>query len=142
MPINKEIWTPSFTVFTAGMALLCLGTVFFFVDVLGKRAWAFPFVIYGMNAIAAFCAASIVYKLGAFFLIQPRGYKDPVPIVAFAKDWCDTLVANLNEAFQHVAPHYTINLPANTSLAYALLFVLTIFVLMSILYVLKIFVKV
>ena len=38
MPINKNIWTPSFTVFTAGMALLCLGTVFYFVDVLGRRA--------------------------------------------------------------------------------------------------------
>ena len=44
MPINKNIWTPSFTVFTAAMAMLCLGTTFYVADVLGRRRWAGPAV--------------------------------------------------------------------------------------------------
>ena len=37
MPINKQIWTPSFTVFTAGMGMLGLGAVFYVADVRGRR---------------------------------------------------------------------------------------------------------
>jgi hypothetical protein len=42
----------------------------------------------------------------------------------------------------HFSHFPTFNTPANTSLAYALLFVLTIFVLMTVLYICRIFVKV
>ena len=42
MPINKKIWTPSFVVFTAGLATLGLGAIFWIVDVKGKSRWAPP----------------------------------------------------------------------------------------------------
>lgn len=142
MPINKEIWTPSFTVFTAGMAMLCLGTVFYFVDVLGHRRWAWPFMVYGMNAIAAFVAASVVVKTLLFIQIKPAGYEKPLSIVTFAQNWCVTFIGQLDKYVERIAPHYTINTGHNTSLAYALLFVFAIFVLMLILYVCRIFVKV
>ena len=37
MPINKKIWSPSFVVFTAGLAMLGLGAIFWLVDVRGRK---------------------------------------------------------------------------------------------------------
>src|SRR5205823_2296835 len=83
MPINKQIWTPSFTVFTAGMAMLGLGAVYYVADVRGRRGWALPFTIYGMNAIAAFVLAGIVGRVSALIrfhhprtdeIVTPIGY--------------------------------------------------------------------
>jgi predicted acyltransferase len=53
-PINKNIWTSSYTVFTAGLGALALGVFYWAIDVKRWRAWAKPFVVYGMNAIAAY----------------------------------------------------------------------------------------
>lgn len=142
MPINKNLWTPSFTVFTAGLAMLVLGTCFYFVDVLGRRRWALPFVIYGMNAIAAFVAAGIVAKLMSLIVIHPAGAKGAVPLGTFLRDWAAASVVQANAALQHSGLRLVIDSPENQSLAFAILFVLAILVLMCVLYVLKIFVKV
>ncbi|HTL27801.1 MAG TPA: DUF5009 domain-containing protein [Tepidisphaeraceae bacterium] len=134
MPINKNIWTPSFTVFTAGMGMLCLGTAFYFVDVLGYNKWALPFTIYGMNAIAAFVAAGMVVRILTLIktnVILP-GAKAPASVWSY---YMHTVV----DAVKHV-PY--IGTGENASLAFALSYVVVILLLMSILYVAKIFVKV
>jgi predicted acyltransferase len=61
-PINKGIWTSSYVVFSSGAALLLLGAFFWAMEVRGYRAWAQPFVVYGMNAIAVFVASGMVAK--------------------------------------------------------------------------------
>jgi predicted acyltransferase len=60
MPINKRLWTSSYTVFTSGMALLVLATLFHLVDMRGFRRWAQPFRAYGRNAIFAFVASGMM----------------------------------------------------------------------------------
>lgn len=60
MPINKRIWTSSYTVFTAGMALLCLGVAYHALDIRGHRRLFEPFRVYGMNAIFAFVASGMM----------------------------------------------------------------------------------
>ena len=66
-PINKNLWTSSYVVLTAGLALLTLGVIFYFVDLRGRDAWAKPFVVFGTNAIAAYVLsgvfARILYKV-------------------------------------------------------------------------------
>ena len=62
-PINKNLWTSSYVVFTAGMALLVLAACYWLVDVKGRRRWAFPFVLFGVNAIAAFFLSGIMARL-------------------------------------------------------------------------------
>ncbi|MEM9931831.1 MAG: heparan-alpha-glucosaminide N-acetyltransferase domain-containing protein, partial [Bacteroidota bacterium] len=39
-PINKKIWTSSYVLYTAGVALLVLGTIYWLVDMKGYRRWA------------------------------------------------------------------------------------------------------
>jgi predicted acyltransferase len=136
MPINKNIWTPSFTVFTVGMALLCLGTCFFFVDVLGKRGWAFPFKVYGMNAIAAFVVSGLVVRLGLFLKVH-RG-EQTTSVWTFYQHAVENAVVRTSDAL-HVA---AIKAPENLSLTFAISYVLVILILMWILYLCKIFVKV
>jgi predicted acyltransferase len=63
LPINKNLWTSTYTVFMAGWALVCFATFYWLIDVRGYTRWAKPFVIYGMNAIAAFFLAGIFGRL-------------------------------------------------------------------------------
>ena len=63
MPINKSIWTSTFSVFMAGMASLVFACFYWIVDVQNHRRWAEPFVIYGMNAIAAYVLAGMLERL-------------------------------------------------------------------------------
>ncbi|MGQ9809378.1 MAG: acyltransferase family protein [Armatimonadota bacterium] len=57
-PLNKNLWTSSYVLFTAGCALLALGALHLFVDVLQQRAWGGPLRVYGLNPITAYVGAS------------------------------------------------------------------------------------
>ncbi len=63
MPINKSIWTSTFSVFMAGMATLVFACFYWIIDVQRRRRWAEPFVIYGMNAIAAYVLSGMLDRL-------------------------------------------------------------------------------
>lgn len=60
MPINKRIWTSSYTIFTAGMALATLGILFHAIDMKGWTRWSGWMVAYGRNAIFAFVASGMM----------------------------------------------------------------------------------
>lgn len=61
-PINKNLWTSSYVLFTGGFASALLGLCFFVADVAGAQAWTAPFVVYGRNAIVAFVASGLLAK--------------------------------------------------------------------------------
>ncbi len=63
LPINKNLWTSSYSIFMAGWALVCFSTCYWIADVKGYRKGMTPFVVYGMNAIAAFVLAGIIGRL-------------------------------------------------------------------------------
>lgn len=63
-PINKNLWTSSYVVFTAGTALLLFGALFHLVDVRGRRGpWLTPLLVFGSNAIAVFVLSGLVTKV-------------------------------------------------------------------------------
>lgn len=66
LPINKNLWTSSYTVFMAGWAMALLAACYWLIDVRGLRRWAMPFVIYGMNAIVIFVLAGLVARTMGF----------------------------------------------------------------------------
>lgn len=62
-PINKNLWTSSYVLFTAGTALLVLSVMYWLIDVRRLRgAWHTWMVVYGMNAIAVFVASGMLTK--------------------------------------------------------------------------------
>lgn len=62
LPINKGIWTTSFAVFMAGMALVFVTGFFWLIDMRGHKKAATPFLIFGMNAIAAYVLSDLLTK--------------------------------------------------------------------------------
>jgi predicted acyltransferase len=63
LPINKKIWTSSYVLLTAGLAMHLLAMCYWLLDVKGCRRWAWPFVVFGSNAIVAYVASSLLAKL-------------------------------------------------------------------------------
>jgi predicted acyltransferase len=62
-PINKNLWTSSYVLFTAGTALLLLAGLYWLIDVKKRRgAWQTWMVVYGMNAIAVYVASGMLTK--------------------------------------------------------------------------------
>ena len=77
-PINKNLWSSSYVLFTAGTALLLLGAMYWLIDVKRIRegwqgAWVTPLVIYGMNSIAVFVASGMFAKMLARIRIGGDG---------------------------------------------------------------------
>jgi predicted acyltransferase len=62
-PINKNLWTSSYVLFTAGMAAVALGTCIWLVDVRKSIWWARPFVAFGVNPIVAFVGSEMMARL-------------------------------------------------------------------------------
>jgi predicted acyltransferase len=72
-PINKNLWTSSFTIFTAGMALILLAGCCWLIEVKDYRRWATPFIILGVNAITVYVLSELVHRMLARTRIQSLG---------------------------------------------------------------------
>lgn len=59
-PLVKRIWTPSWTLFSTGWALLMLATFFGVIDGLGWRAWSFPLIVAGMNSMVLYLCGQML----------------------------------------------------------------------------------
>ena len=123
-PINKALWTSSYVVFTAGLALCFLGFCYWLIDIKGYQKWAKPFVIFGVNALALYVGAELLAK--CLDLIQVTG-KDGEPTAL--QGWIfETIFLPLAS-------------PINASLIYAICFVSFWLFIMWILYRRKIYIK-
>ena len=61
-PINKQLWTSSYVLFTGGIAIIILAICIFFIDIKGFKKLAYPFVIFGTNSIFLFTASGLWVK--------------------------------------------------------------------------------
>jgi predicted acyltransferase len=78
-PINKQLWTSSYVVFTAGMALLVFALMFAALEGPRWRGWAWPFLVLGTNAIAVFAGSALVIKSILLFRIADgEGVVSPI----------------------------------------------------------------
>ncbi len=60
LPINKKLWTSSFSMFMAGLDFVIFAAMLWLVDVRGYKRWAKPFVIMGMNAITVYLVSELL----------------------------------------------------------------------------------
>ena len=59
-PIIKILWTSSYVLVAGGWSLLLLALFYTIIDAIGLRAWAFFFVVIGVNAITIYIAKEII----------------------------------------------------------------------------------
>jgi predicted acyltransferase len=71
IPVNKNLWTPSFTLLMAGWSALFYGVFHGLIEAAGWRRWALPFTLYGRNAIAVYVFAGLLARL--LYLIHWAG---------------------------------------------------------------------
>jgi len=57
--INKNLWSSSYVLFTAGVACVALAVIAWLVDARGWRRWTKPFVVFGTNPITAYVGAEL-----------------------------------------------------------------------------------
>jgi len=62
-PINKNLWSPSYVIFTTGAALLCLAATLWLIELKKVDFWARPFAIFGRNSILAFVGSGLLAKV-------------------------------------------------------------------------------
>ena len=62
MPINKQLWTVPYALFTSGLAFVVFACCYWLVDIQGWRRFAAPFSIYGVNALAMFVLSGLFAK--------------------------------------------------------------------------------
>lgn len=124
-PLNKNLWTSSYVLYTGGLALHFLAFCYWFIDVKKVTWWTKPFLVYGMNAITVFFLSGILGRIiylikwttedGKVFSIKSYIYE------TFFLSWLE---------------------PINASLGFAIFYILFWLGLMWILYEKKIFIKV
>ena len=125
LPINKNLWTSSYSIFMAGFAAVCLAMFYWLIDVKGYKKWATPFVIYGMNAITVFVLAGVVGRtIGLIKVAMPDGTELPL------------------QAYIFQTYYLSIASPINASLLYAISFILVMFLVVWLMWWRKWFVKV
>jgi predicted acyltransferase len=124
-PINKKLWTSSYVLFTAGLALACLALCYWALDIRQWRGrWSKPFLVFGKNAIAAYVLSEIL----ASVLDALR-----VTIDGRSMTWHDVV-------YEFV--FVPLGNPANASLLYSIAFVLVCWAAVWVLYRKGIFLKI
>lgn len=81
-PINKNLWTSSYAVFTAGIACQGLAACYWLIDIRGKDRWVRPFYVFGTNALLAFVLSGLLTRLLTLWQVTAPDGSD-VP----AKQW-------------------------------------------------------
>jgi len=84
-PINKQLWTSTYVLLTAGLALLLLGVCCFLMDWMRIRKWAAPFLIFGTNAIAVYVGSTLMVKLMALIKVSAGGKALPLRAYIYNK---------------------------------------------------------
>jgi predicted acyltransferase len=126
-PINKNLWTSSYVVYSTGLALNFFAICYWLVDINKITWWTKPFVVYGMNALFVYFISGIFGRTikNLIFVTNAEGVRLNLKDYAFQsyiRPWFDS--------------------PYNASVAWAILMVLFWLGILWILYRRRIFVRV
>ncbi len=72
LPLNKQLWTGSYALFTAGLAVLGLAACYYVVDVKGRRRGIMPLVALGANALAIFVGSGLLARIVIYLVRLPQ----------------------------------------------------------------------
>ncbi len=125
-PINKALWTSSYVLYTAGLAMVLMAVLLWIIDVGGYRKWAFPFVVFGMNPL-------FLYALSAVWV---RTY---IYLIKFAA--ADGTAMNAYK-WLYQSIFVPVAGPLNGSLLFAVAHVFLFWLILLVLYKKKIFIKI
>jgi predicted acyltransferase len=60
-PINKNLWTSSYVLFAAGVALVAFAICYWAIDIKNwKKGWTYIWLVFGMNAITVYVFSELL----------------------------------------------------------------------------------
>jgi predicted acyltransferase len=80
LPINKNLWTSSFTLQCGGISMVLMAIFYYGIDVRGYQKWAFFFKIIGMNSILIYLSGHFInwhFTTSALFHWLGQAVGDP-----------------------------------------------------------------
>lgn len=79
LPINRYLWTSSLVLWCGGLDFLLLALFYFVIDVAGIKRWAFPFLVFGANALLAYMLSEVYHRTISDVLVinLARQWADP-----------------------------------------------------------------
>ncbi len=87
-PINKKIWTSSYTLYTSGLAILVLGTLIFLIEFKEKKgAWSRFFDVFGKNPLFIFVLSGFLPRMLALFRWEDHISPEGKPVYTSAFPW-------------------------------------------------------
>jgi predicted acyltransferase len=72
-PVNKALWTSSYVLLTAGLALQLLAVCYWLIDIKGCRRWAKPFLVLGTNALIIYFLAELFSNVTSTVTVTRAG---------------------------------------------------------------------
>jgi len=127
-PFNKLLWSSSYVIYTTGMALMFLAFFYYVIDIQGYKKLFFPFVVLGTNATVAFIFSSLIAKLMGLIKFSVDLGSGPSEVSLKTFIYVTFFKGNFSDY--------------NSSLFYALTYLLFCLGIMYILYRKKIFIKI
>ena len=86
-PINKNLWSSSFTMLVGGISMIFLSVFYYIIDVKGYRYWAFFFNVIGMNSILIYISGHFInwdFTTNSLFHWVGQLLGEPYNAVAFS----------------------------------------------------------
>ncbi len=124
-PINKQLWTSSFVLYTGGLATIILALCYWLIDIQRYTRFTTPAVVYGVNAITVyFLSGMLIRTLNLIKLQMPDGSEKGLQVWFYDEYYVTTFS------------------PINASLLWAITQIAFWFVILYIMYKKKIFIKV
>jgi predicted acyltransferase len=99
-PINKNLWTSSFAVFSAGLAAIVLAAAHWGLDVKRWRAWAAPLHAFGRNPLAGYAGSVAVDAALTRWDVRDASIKSAIYQHAFAS-WITPLAGAQGASFAY-----------------------------------------
>ncbi|HEY4380294.1 MAG TPA: hypothetical protein VGN01_08105 [Acidobacteriaceae bacterium] len=92
-PINKNLWTSSYVLFSAGLSLLLLALCYWLIDMRRLndrpvgRALLWPWLVFGSNAITAFVISNFLVELAIWIKVPAGALVNPANPAAPISAW-------------------------------------------------------
>jgi len=94
-PINKALWTSSYVLYTAGIAMMALSFIYWLADVVKFQKWGWFFMVFGTNALFSYFLAGIWTRL--MLLIKIPADESQISLYTwFYEKICVPVAGNLN----------------------------------------------
>jgi len=85
-PINKKIWTSSYTVYTTGLAIITIATMIYMIEIKNVKVWLSKFFdVFGKNALFVFALSAFLPK--TLWLIRIPNGTDAMGKTIYTDPW-------------------------------------------------------